>query len=1153
MSSFGKLKAIISVVIILAMVWLNVSIDFTALTYDTRKEQFIHVGADKAYAEDVWSLEYTAVDQVFLYSTFFLILSSTSNETSMHITGSITDGPSTPPDAVFDVTLPRDPLRTYMISYDSNRGYSMATYNLESNQGTFGFVPGDYYAYVSVKIYSKPISSNSSPTLSVVSPSAGSIFTQTSTYLSPQVYVSDVDNDALTCKYYIDSATTPSEVKTVSYTGTYQTVSFSPINVAALSDGSHAIKFETSDGKSAAVMSSINFVVDKTGPAITSVILGSTTDSITVTGTATDNMFGLSTAPYNYKIGDKESGWITGSPHSESGFSPNTQYSVIFFARDANGNVSNSNTYNIYTKAVVPSLTVNNPTSSTLDVTINDNNPATTQYEISVNNGSQYVTNEGGLTSSPTLVSSVNKKITVTGLSSAKTYTFQARAKNAGDNENPYTAQSSSVSGTTLIKPPAPPINLIATATSNQITVSWDAAATATGYEIMADGRTIDVGTNLKYTHAQLSPGTPHTYQVRARNAGGTGNWSTQITKSTLPTSPDIPVNVVAVPQSTSVTVTWSNVPGATGYDIEVDGTVVANGPSTSYTHSSLSPGTNHSYRVRSINSGGKSDWSVTISVTTTSVSSPVPLNLTAISSKNEISLSWDTVDGATGYELEADGVIIDNNLKTSYVHRSLAAGSQHMYRVRSKKSGVISDWSEAVIAETLSNTFGTPVGLKADANDTSITLSWSPVKDATGYEVEADGVAADNGTDTTALITGLKPRSAHTYRVRAKSASQTSEWSDTLNVSTFDLPTPIIIEAASTETTIEISWQSTTSASATFELEADGAITIPDIAESQYTYGGLLPGTQHEFRVRAKTENGMSNWSIPITKSTILSSSNAPMGLFAMVKSSSAVIMWQPMEGAASYDIDADGVLTENITDLKYIHTGLLPGSQYTYKIRANKDTGKTEWSDEFTVQIKPEGPAVPANVTASSTTSKILVTWDEVTGADEYEIEVDGKAVIQIGKETSYLHGGVAPDTLHTYRVRSKNSTGYSAWSETVSIKSKSSTMTYELDSVTGEEFDLVFSAADIQDIGQYTFTVSYDSGKLEVTDLCGITSKIDNSAGAVTGTDIQIVQFTPGTIVFKKTSSDQSYQAWSGIVDTIRFKALADGQTNVIYSFQ
>lgn len=985
------------------------------------------------------------------------------------------------------------------------------------------------------------------PVFEAVTPKQNEVFSEADTNFIPQITVSDENNDTLTCKYYIDSETTPRDTKSVNNTTETKPVSFNPIDMSLLSEGTHTITYEVTDGRTTEPFTqTITFKVDKSAPTLGEITSSSTTDTITINGSATDSISGLAAEPYRYTIGSEVSSWIdSGTYTSMSNLTPNTQYKTAFEARDAKNHIE-SNFKNIYTRAEVPVLSTSNPSSYSIDIQTNDENPSGTQYQISVNNGSQYVTQEGTLTATPVWITLTNKKVTVTGLSPEQTYTFNAKARNA---ENIETVASSSVSGTTLIAPPGSPANIIATATDKTITVSWDASSGAIGYEIEVDGTVVNTDTATVYTHVGINPGTPHTYKVRARNSGGPGNWSAPITKSTLPASPDIPVNLNAVPLSTSVTVTWNNVSGATGYDIEVDGALVNNGPNTNYIHNSLTPGTHHTYRVRSINPGGKSEWSGYVNTTTLLDTVPVPINISATPSLNSITLTWDKVSGASGYEISVDGAAFDNGTRTAYTHSNLAPGTQHVYRVRAKKSGVASEWSAAVVSATLTNEFGTPSNLKANADNSSIVLSWNPVANATGYEVEVDGVATDNGDETTCIHNGLLPNTTHTYRVRAKRDTEVSEWTEPLAVNTFLLQTPKELTANSDETSMTINWQPIEGATS-YELDFDGSV-ITGIPETTYLAEGLEQNSQHEIKVRAVSEGGNSNWSTVLIKSTKFTSGNVPK-VSAIAKKTSVSVMWNKIDGATSYDVEADGVVTSNVNALTYTSKGLQAGTKHTYRIRANNSSGAGDWGSVFTVSTLPQGPVIPSNVVSSSNMTSILISWDKVAGAEEYEIEVDG-LIIDNGTGTSYLHKGLSPNTTHNYKVRARSVSGISEWSTPMIIKTLNSVQTYDITSSAGEEFDLILSGSDIQDLNKYTFSIQYDTKDFDLIDLCGFTPKTDTQEGDIYGTDITVKQVAPGTIVFVKKGSAQSWQVWSGIVNSIRLKAKHDGLAEITYTIQ
>ena len=913
--------------------------------------------------------------------------------------------------------------------------------------------------------------------------------------------------------------------------------------MGGLTDGAHTMKFEVSDGTATPVTETISFKVDKTLPVLGTVTLTSTTSNITIAGTATDAIAGLDPYPYRYTIsGYSPTAWLTAASYTSGTLPANTQYTATFEAKDAVGHIA-SKQQSIYTKAQVPTASISNRTSYTLDVSVSDSNPTTTPYQIIVN-GNQYVTPEGTLTSSPVWITLSSKKITVKGLSASTTYTFQVKAKNGDSVE---TALSTAVSGTTLVAPPVPPSNITATATDTSITVAWDAVAGAAGYDIEADGTVRDMGTSTRYTHTSLSPGTPHTYRLRARNEGGAGAWSTAISKSTLPSKPGIPANLSAVPLSTSITVTWNNVPGATGYDIEVDGVLVSNGPNTNYKHTSLTPGTSHTYRVRSVNSGDKSDWSSPISVMTLVDSTSVPVNINATALQNQITITWDPVDGATGYDIEVDGVRIDNNNRTTYTHKNLQAGTDHMYRVRAKKGSVVSDWSAMVVATTLTGSFGTPANIKADVQDTNVTLSWDAVTDAQGYDVEVDGTVIDVEQDTAFIHSGLQTGSEHTYKVRSKSASDTSDWSAPLTVRTYMLPTPANFTATAAQSSIQTVWEAVYGAQS-YDLELDGSI-IPDITDTAYSCEGLSAGTQHTLRIRAQSSIGKSNWS-NLLYAAIQSDSSGLPGISAIARKNSIALIWEPVSDATGYELEADGNLIEGLSGTTYTHTGLAPGSVHTYRVRAKYNDTQGSWSKTLTAVTLAERPAAPGNVAASSNMTSILVTWDKIADAEGYELEADG-ITIDAGTGTSYLHTGLSPDTQHSYRVRAKNKDGYSEWSSLTEKKTLSSIQTFEIDCTEGDEFNLILSAKDIQDLNAYTFTVNYDPQDLDVLDLCGLTSRLDLNTGSITATDINIVQFEPGTIVFTKASTSQSFEVWTGIVNAVRLKAKQSGHMTITYS--
>ncbi|MRN53779.1 glycoside hydrolase family 9 protein [Paenibacillus monticola] len=80
------------------------------------------------------------------------------------------------------------------------------------------------------------------------------------------------------------------------------------------------------------------------------------------------------------------------------------------------------------------------------------------------------------------------------------------------------------------------------------------------------------------------------------------------------------------------------------------------------------------------------------------------------------------------------------------------------------------------------------------------------------------------------------------------------------------------------------------------------------------------------------------------------------------------------------------------------------------------------------------PAIPAVPMALSAAAASpAQINVTWDAVSGATGYDLEVDGTTVSNV--TSPYAHSGLTAGSTHNYKVRAKNSAGTSAWSSIVS----------------------------------------------------------------------------------------------------------------------
>jgi N-acetylneuraminic acid mutarotase len=192
--------------------------------------------------------------------------------------------------------------------------------------------------------------------------------------------------------------------------------------------------------------------------------------------------------------------------------------------------------------------------------------------------------------------------------------------------------------------PPARPTGVTVSAGDGSVTLSWNPASRAEGYNLYWDitaGVSRETGTPISavsspYVHSGLSNGRSYYYVVTSWNANGESAESAQVgatpqAASTAPTpepgspqAPSAPTGFTATAGSGQVTLTWTAVSNATGYNTywsTTTGVTRSTGTkigsiSSPYTHSGLTNGTTYHYVVTTLSAGGESAESVPVSAT---------------------------------------------------------------------------------------------------------------------------------------------------------------------------------------------------------------------------------------------------------------------------------------------------------------------------------------------------------------------------------------------------------------------------------------------------------------------------------------------------------------------------------------------------------
>jgi fibronectin type III domain protein/type IX secretion system substrate protein len=315
-----------------------------------------------------------------------------------------------------------------------------------------------------------------------------------------------------------------------------------------------------------------------------------------------------------------------------------------------------------------------------------------------------------------------------------------------------------------------------------------------------------------------LQPGTTYEWHVKTNCYDwSSSGWSHSAYFTTLGPDCSMPTwfytnNIT----STSATLNWAVVQGASTYSIELFGpngqwVTIPGSPfgGNTATVTGLLPGTTYLWRLRTnCSNGGYSYWTQPVSFTTLTTSSCAAPNVLSTDQITETSarLDWSDVAGALSYDLQmrilgGDWVFVQGGPWTvsEFVVTGLLADTTYDWRVRSKcGAGLFSEWSAHITFTTLNLDCTTPANPSTTGiTDTTVTLNWTAVPGAVNYSVE---MQVGNGSwlpvngspfvTTSIVVDSLQPATVYSWRVRANcSNGESSGWTSPLAFTTSGAP----------------------------------------------------------------------------------------------------------------------------------------------------------------------------------------------------------------------------------------------------------------------------------------------------------------------------------------------------------------------------
>ncbi|MGH0126547.1 UNVERIFIED_CONTAM: hypothetical protein FKN15_073877 [Acipenser sinensis] len=544
------------------------------------------------------------------------------------------------------------------------------------------------------------------------------------------------------------------------------------------------------------------------------------------------------------------------------------------------------------------------------------------------------------------------------------------------------------------------------TVTSKSISVRWSRVPGIHSVKVTATPKTVPGtpvfvqfnGATIIGSIVSLNPSTIYTVNVEVIDSLGNMLASSEIEQRTAPDVPSI--DQAYSKQSSSITVEWTAVPGATGYTLRAkDGksiieTTVTDSPGTIR---NLDPATQYMISLMSVNAGGRSQPSLPkkakTGLTITEISSP---------SATELEVKW-TPGSGVNYFLdlrvvnstniapivlflpESPTVRLVGGLRPATVYNVTVKSSILFYVVEST-------WKLATTVP------GTSQIIEADAiSSTAIRAQWSVVTGAQRYYLIVKSDSENYNLTFSTLqgtINNLQPTKTYMLNIYTANAGGLGAPSKIKTVTTLVPPPTGATLSNIGSNAVRIDWQPVDKVLlyGIFVYKNENLSSTPEILKTTDTFvvtNSLMTCTNYVFGLRSANNFMIFGEESYITYKTGIPCAPINLDIYRDCYSNVVFFYWDPTPNTDFYSATAlgsDGAVMEcRTTDTSCFFTDLNCGMGYMFRVSSVKGECSSANSAPVRARIAPCAPVVNEAFLECSA-SLVLVMWNQSPGAESY-----------------------------------------------------------------------------------------------------------------------------------------------------------------------